>query len=729
MHPIKWIRKHMTMLMAVFVIVIMMAFIMPTFLSQLAKPRARGQSKAMWYYEKDKGVSFNDIQRASSQLKALQELYIDRFLISQRDLRYLLLGNLLFPETIQPAMINDELKALVSQEQLFISPIQIDEYFRQSRARPELFWILLNAEAKGAGFAVSQQRAGEILNVLIPKITNGKVEAQTLVRAAGQANQMTDEQVIAAFADILAISSYARVITDSEDITDAEVESEISKAAETVNAEFVDFSSEKFIDKSPQPSAEEISAQFEKYKGDYPYVITAENLFGFGYKQKPRVAVEYMIIKLEDAKKLVASPTEEEVEEFYQQNINRFVEQVPEDVNDPNSKLITRQKSYAEVADSIKKGLYAKKASSKAVNILDSAVEQSQAGMESINIETAPIEQIKEKITDYATAAESIGKQNNIKIYAGKTALLTAEEIQLDQTLGPLLIQGQSRMPINMTRLVFSISQFGDEAAEIGSFDPPRPKMFVSIGPFTDISGALIAMIRVINFEKSTVPDLNLKYDRNLPQLSENQKTKDQTFDMKETVAQDCRKLSAFKIAGQKAEEFIEMAKSKGWEEAIKKFNSLYPVKDGNENRDFEIQKWKNKNRIFLSDIEMIKLRSAQMTGAENLINQRIIAAGLVNGFYSLFDPNGNQLELKEVPTVFECKPQISYYVIKSLNRNPVTTEEYELSRQNLDNRENSIISQSMTLEHYMPDNIFKRMDFKPAQEPNKPMDANGADL
>ena len=54
MHLVKWIRRNMNKLMAIFVIVIMVAFIMPSVLQQLAKPRMRGRDNAMWLYGKDK---------------------------------------------------------------------------------------------------------------------------------------------------------------------------------------------------------------------------------------------------------------------------------------------------------------------------------------------------------------------------------------------------------------------------------------------------------------------------------------------------------------------------------------------------------------------------------------------------------------------------------------------------------------------------------------------------
>ena len=357
MHLVKWFRKNMTRLMAVFVILIMIAFIMPSVLNQLAKPRLTGPTKAMWYFNKDKKISLNDIRQASSELAAMRSLYIAEFLISQQDLRLALLGELLFPESVPAAVISDEFKKIAIQNQLNISPSRIDDFFEQSHGRAELFWIMLKEEAKNTGCVIPPQIAGDILNQFIPSITNNKINAATAVRKAAQANQMTDDKVFATFADVLAVASYARILTDVEDVTEAQVARTISGTTENITAEYVEFKSETFVDKLNEPNDGEITLQFDKYKNYFPGIITEDNPCGFGYKQKPRVAVEYAIVKREDVKKLVTPPTEEEIEEFYQQNLERFVEQVPTDINDPNSKTTERQRSYAEVAGLIRDAL------------------------------------------------------------------------------------------------------------------------------------------------------------------------------------------------------------------------------------------------------------------------------------------------------------------------------------------------------------------------------------
>ena len=781
MHLVKWIRKNMTKLMAVFVILIMIAFIMPSVLNQLAKPRLSGPTKAMWYFSKDKKISFDDVRQASSELAAMRSLYIDKFLISQPDLRFSLLGELIFPESVPAAMLSDEMKKIALQNQLPISPSRIDDFFEQGRSRAELFWIILKEEAKNAGCAVSPQTAGEILNQLIPNITDNKIDAATAVRRAGQTSQMTDDKVLATFADILAVSGYARILTDTEDVTEAQVAHNISEMGENITAEYVEFKSETFVDKLNEPNDGEIASQFDKYKNSFPGIITEDNPCGFGYKQKPKVAVEYTIVKLEDVKKLITPPTEEEAEEFYQRNLERFVERIPTDINDPNSETTEKQKSYAEVAGLIRDALLISRVSSKAVKILNDVVGLAEAEYDSLNFETATVKQFKEKTKDYQDTAEKIAQQNNVRIYTGKTALLTAEEFFLDPSLGSLVMQTQSKVPTKLVTLVFAVEQLGSEADKLGPFEPAKPKMYVSIGPLTDRAGTIIAMARVIETAGAAVPaDINFSYERNLPPpLVESREREPNVFNLKEIIKQDCKKLAAFETARRQANKFIELAKSQGWGKAIEKFNSSYPVQPPDELLDqqkkssaksdmlsggekkssakakkkeaepvagapksvetgsknlkpFEMQHIDGAARISQADIELVKLHTAYVPGTEKALNQSIIHGLMIDAFYSRL--KDNQTEANDVPLVIEFKPRLACYVLKSLRRNPATTQDYEQSRQQIAFRKDYTLSQSMAFEHFMPDNITKRLNFRPAHEPNKPAektktDANGAQI
>jgi hypothetical protein len=737
MHLVKWIRKNMTMLMAIFVIFIMIAFIMPSVLNQLSKPRLSGPEKAMWYFNKDKKISLNDIRYAQTELAAMRSLYIDTFLINQRDLRFSLLGELIFPESSSAASLSDEMKKTAAQNQFYISPSRINEFFEQSRGRAELFWIMLKEEAKDAGFSMSPKTAGEILNQIIPNITDRKIETAAAVQKAAQISQMTEDKVLAIFADILAVAGYARVLTDVEDITEAQLASNIAAMSESITAEYVEFKSDTFVDKINEPNDKEITLQFDRYKNYFPGIITEDNPCGFGYKQSPRVAVEYMIVKLDDVKKLVTLPTEEEAEEFYQQNPDHplITEEVPGDINDPNSEPVRKQKSYAEVAGLIRDSLLNAKVSSKAVKILNETVDLAEADYDSLDFETATVQQFREKLKDYSGIAEKITQQNNVNIYTGKTALLTAEELLTDPSLGSLVMQAQSDIPTRLVSLVFAVEQLGSEANKLGPFEPAKPKMYVSIGPLANRTGTIMAMARVIETAGSAVlADINFSYKKNLPPpLTEDRQEEPNVFNLKETITQDCRKLAAFETARLEANKFIEFAKGQDWEKAIEKFNSLYPPTDSSKGlKTFEIQHMDTTARIPRASIELIKLHTAYIPGTEQALNKSIVRGLMIDAFYSHL--KDNQIEANDVPLVIEFKPQLDCYAVKSLRRNPATLRDYEQTKQRTAFMEDYRLSQSMALEHFMPENIFKRLNFKSTYEPNKPAekirtDTNGAQI
>ncbi|MFA5292622.1 MAG: hypothetical protein WC496_06255 [Phycisphaerae bacterium] len=729
MHLVKWFRKNMTKLMAIFVILIMVAFIMPTVLTQLAKPRSTGLENAMWLYGKDKKITVNDLREATAKLTVLRGLYVDKFLLGQQDLRSILLGQILFPESVPAALLDDEIKKLSIQNRLSISPSRIDEFFAQSRGRAELFLIALGDEAASAGCVVPAKQAGEILNIIIPQVTNNQVDAATAVKRVCSANNMSDAQGLEAFADILSIMTYARIVGDTENVTESQLENIFARAKEKINAEFVQFNAENFLDKASEPDSAAITEQFEKYKNYLPGTVDDDNPYGFGYKLMPRVALEYMIVRLEDVKKLVAMPAEEETEDYYQHNLERFVEEMPAESNAPDAKPVTRQKSYAEVADMIKRGLYAQKASSQGTKILNRAVEQAETNFDTLNFEKADVNAFRSKAGDYSAAAEVASKEYNIKIYTGKTALISAEEIQADQYLGGLMMTGQSRVPTRLSKLAFAVKPLGSEASKLGPFEPAVPKLYVSVGPLSDMAGNIMAVVRVVETAGSAVPaDIGLSYQKNLPELAASSAAGNKTFVLKDIVAKDCKRLQAMKVADKVAGEFLEMVKKQSWDSALEKINASYGKKDSNEpnKKTFAIQTFSDSTRVSKMDIEVTRMRTAGMAGAEGIMNQSLIYSKLMDTINSEFE----DIQAKKVtlPAIIGFQPRLSFYVIKSLTRDSGAIEDYEQIRQQLAFQQDYIDSQSMSVEHFLPDNILKRLNLRPAQqEPNSPADSNNA--
>ncbi|MCE5339629.1 MAG: hypothetical protein LLF92_00690 [Planctomycetaceae bacterium] len=729
MHLVKWIRKNMGKLMAVFVIVIMIAFIMPSLLNELSKPRYGGQSNAMYTYGDGKSITAQDLQNASVQLQALRGLMVDRLLPALGDLRSVLLGQLLFPESENAAMVSDELKNAAMQSGLRINSSTIDEFFKQSRGRAELFFILLRGQAENAGCAVTPEMAGNTLKNVIPQMTNNQVDAATLVKNISTSTGMSDDQILRAFADVLTIIAYSRIVTDSENVTVSQLENTYARINERMDANFVQFSAADFEDKASQPTDAQITGQFEKFKNVMPGVITEENPIGFGYKLPARIALDYMLIKIDDVKKNVTLPTEEEVEEFYRQNLERspITIEVPQDPNDPNSKTVKKQRPYAEVADMIKKGLYARKVNAQGTKIMSRAIEQTDSGFEGVDVEKTSLETLKSKAGDYSAVAQAISKEHNVKVYTGRTSLLTAADLQAGNDISGLVIAGQSRTPTRLVKLVFAVSQLGDEAGKLGPFEPAAPKMFVSAGPLSDMAGDVIAIVRVVDAVKAQAPDsIDFSYVKNLPNIGE-PNAADDKFVLKDVVVKDCKELAAAQIADKAAKEFFETVKKDGWDSALAKINTQYGKKNAADPnaKTFDIRKMNNLKRVSAMDIELTKMRVAGMMGAESIVDQSMAYGKLIDSFYAKHQEM--QTNKEQFPVMLEFDSKLSVYVIKSMKvASPGTDQEFNSIRQQIALQEDFIDAQSAAFGFFMPDNITARSNLK-AMESEKAADANDA--
>lgn len=113
---------------------------------------------------------------------------------------------------------------------------------------------------------------------------------------------------------------------------------------------------EKFAEDAPQPTDEQITAHFERYKNDLP----GEGEHGFGYRLPDRVSLEYIEIPFESAMAKV-KVAEHEAVAFYDDNPAAFVEPPEADAN-PEAEPV--QTPYLEVKDQIKRYLRTQKAQS-----------------------------------------------------------------------------------------------------------------------------------------------------------------------------------------------------------------------------------------------------------------------------------------------------------------------------------------------------------------------------
>ena len=745
MNLVKWLRKNNKKVMAVVVVVIMLGFVGGTYLQQLGRRRAV-QNETVAYFADNRKITNYDLALARQELEILKILRADDILRSvgvplfrMRDLRALLLGELLFSERrASPALIR-HIKQIVRANQYRISDKQINDIYRRSMAS-DIYWLLLRNEAQLAGVRVPNEDSGKQLARVMPQLFNGATYSQvigSIVKRQG----IPEKQILTTFSKLLAVLQYAQMICAGEGITSSQIMHNVSWENETIDVEFVKFDSAVFAETQDEPTHQEISAHFDKYKKFLPGAVSDQNPYGFGYKLPDRVRLEYIAVRLDDISKVVTAPTQQEAEEYYQKHREQFTVSVPSDPNDPNSPLIEQSKSYAEVAGIISNQLLQNKINSRAERILQEARTHTEAGLQDTDtdLENFSADQFRQMVGDYENAAKQLSSKYKIKVYTGQTGLLSAADIQTDKHLAVLYLKGYEFNPVGLAQIVFAVDEL--QASELGPFDAPKPRLYENIGPLRDITGQvtgqttgkIMAVVRLLEAEKASEPEsIDQTFSKSSFKLDEDQQQPTQDiYSVREKVVEDLKRLAAMDTAKSKAEEFITLAAEDGWEAATEKFNELYAQQDKQEltepnaapEASFKLQDSTNLRRISNMAMETLAVQTAGNPSAQLLADGFKKERRLIESLYSLIPQDSNTVDA--VPLVLEFKPDMSYYCLKNVSIKRLNQEQYETIKAMQVYREDFVQSQSLAPVHFSPENILKRMNFRLARQDEKATDAN----
>lgn len=726
-----WFRKNNKKLMAVVVIALMVVFTIDPIMSYLNYRRGGGHKAFATYYD-NKKITQNDRVFAQKQLEILKELKIDYFLRPQdpqrvptQDLRNVLLGELIFAERTDAAESISYLRQIINREALAVSDKQINAIYDRTYP-PDIYWLLLVREARQAGVATPLEMAKRQIEEIVPRIQKGLTYPMYL-GSLTKRHEVSEGQVLETFADMMGVIEYAKIMCSQEDITTPEVLVKTNLSLERMDVEYVILNWEEFSGNIPRQNEKRIKEQFEKYKDAFEGEINESNPYGFGYKLPDRVGLEYIAVRMDDVASTIAQPTQQETEDFYQQpqNLSRFTERVPLDPNDPNSQLTTRTRSYPEVAGAISRSLYQQRVDSKTEQILLDAKSITEANMPSMEGEQVKIsdEEIREKAGSYKKTAADMNEKYKIKVYAGKTGLLTAADIQGDKILGALYIEGVGFANVGLSRVVFAVEPL--KASVLGPVDIRTPRLYENIGPLKDVrqmtqgfAGKNMLLVRVITTEPAAAPQsLDQKIDRRTVRF-DNENDGDVNT-VKELVTDDLNHLMAMKRAGAKASELVKLTANVGWDTAIEKLNKYHAKVTGiDANETSETFTLENRSGIRrVTPMEMIELQRRYEGDpmARELLFRNNVERLLIDELYSLVPADANALPKPGV--VVEFKPTLSYYCIKDMVIHRIFQEQYDRAKGTQIARDEFNNAQVLAAVHYNPQNIIKRMSFQLLQE------------
>ncbi len=738
MDLIKWLRKNNSKLMAVVVIGLMIAFIGGSSLTYLLSGRGN-TNKVIAHYGDNIAIKQYDLMAAQQELDILGALQAQTILKALQDpvdqspnLQALILGELLFSESRPSREVVAYLQQTSGKYQHRINKKQINDLYKLS-ASNFYYWFLLDKEAQGVGFKISNETVRSMLSQALPQLTGQQYSQfiNNLMKSSG----ITEDRILTVFGKLLSVIQFASSISTGQDITTRQLKYLASSQMETVDIEFLKINSEKFLDKIENPTEQQISEQFEKYKDFFPSEVTSENPYGFGYKLPNRVQLEYMSLKLDEVKNIIKEPTDDELSKFYNDNkSSSFTEQVKVNPDDPNSETISRTRPFSEVLDQIKDYLIQEKINLKADSILQEAKLLADGSLQDYNdteLDKLSIEERKKLTKNYADIAKQLSEKYNIKIYQGVTGELSAEDMQTEERLSQLYKEGYIS-ELNLARIVFSLEQF--DMTLLGTYESIKPELYLSVVPIKDKSASdkTMSIVRTVKAINSSVPEsAELTYSKKPFIFDPNQENKkENTVSIKENIIKDIKCLAAMDKARTKANEFLELASTQEdlvWENAIDKFNELYEQEYPKDANDTDVAKAEDSNEpaFKLEDhYSLTKLsKEAFLTilqnqdnpaseGIKNLLNKE---SQFLDIIFSMAPKDSNAPEFN--PKIVEFKPDLSFYVIKNISKNHLWKENFERMKSYLSYKKDLSESQSLALNQFNPENILKRMNFSFADE------------
>jgi hypothetical protein len=326
-----------------------------------------------------------------------------------------------------------------------------------------------------------------------------------------------------------------------------------------------------------------------------------------------------------------------------------------------------------------------------------------------------------------------LSEKYKIKIYAGQTGLLSPVDIQSDEQMGTLFLQGYGQNPVILSKVVFAVKELA--VSELGPFDVPTPSMYENIGPVKDMmsmygseAGGIMAIVRVIDAQKAAEPEnVDVTYSTSTLKFDPNEEDAGKDiYSVKEKVAEDLKKLAVLETTKSRAEEFIALAKKESWTNAINKFEELYGQlqhREPNEPNAFRPQNYPGMRRLLKANLETMALQGRGDPMMPFYLNESRINKQFIDQLYSLIPPDKDTAD--SLPVVMEFKPDMSYYAIKNISVKRLYQEDFDKSKATRLFREDYIQSQSLAVIHFNPENILKRMNFRAAGAEEQTADAN----
>jgi len=411
------------------------------------------------------------------------------------------------------------------------------------------------------------------------------------------------------------------------------------------------------------------------------------------------------------------------LEVYFQYNTDQFTYQQPKDPNNPESEKITKTREYAEVMEHIRARLIQERASRRANLIMNDAVEITEAKLAALDTQKPTSETYKKIAVPFGEASLKLREKHNVDVFTGITGRLNRTELAKDPVLGSLSVKNQNSQGIALEKIAFAVEELAE--TKLGRFDIATPKMFQNIGPVSNTQNTMVGIVRVVAVHTPTEPEnIDTAFSNESPVIGIGDPNLNNMFNVKDEVIKDIKALKAMQIAKTAADELGALIEEKGWDDAIKVFNEAKKDEEDPVVGTVRLETQSNKTRISLFDKKLIAISTAGNPVAGRykrfMIDNAMFTEKLVS-----FLPNGKN-EAEDIRKIFALEPQKSYYIVKSIKKQPAAEDDYYKNKNSLALTLDVNRAMSLAFVHLSPENLLKRMNFEFVRQEEKKQSVTG---
>ena len=313
----KWLRKHNKKILVVGGALLMLAFLMPRQRGCGGGPRRKDYAVALAFGHK---IMRSEYAAARIELGILAAMGIRVEVADPLDYVLLLREARQMHIPTGSKAVPEELAAQISK---------VNEVADLAELATRL-----SQEHKKNGYRVTEK--------LLRQATGnfwGMIRAEQLVLGRPKMQQQDQGRVVADFRTALGLAQ----------LSEKEMELRFRNVSEKLNIDYVALPAWLYESKVEPADEAEIVKQFEAYKEQYPG--TKDNEFGFGYKQRSLVQIEYIKADLNEIKATLEKPSATALAEYYEKH-KEFYRLPPEEKPEPDEESQTNddQKPDSESA-------------------------------------------------------------------------------------------------------------------------------------------------------------------------------------------------------------------------------------------------------------------------------------------------------------------------------------------------------------------------------------------